>query len=412
MEENTENTENTEETAQTPDANLYKQVYSLIRSGANEEALARLEQHPAPENSYWLMQMVVCLYRANRLIEAMKFFHEWEKGDYPDYHDDYSPFFAEEIFEFGKTMFRLGHHDQTIALFKKYGTYPHVIFDVLDFLYDEDQPEIAVRFLEQVDDYVFEVVDEARLSSLMRKLWRRHHEKQIELERNLRFAHLGLMASGQAHQLNQPIGIIRAAVNATLLDIRDGLFKPEDVPALLEKLLNETDRMAQVTDAFREFARGDRAKKEKVSINHLIQKTADLFRDQFQHRNIQLQIEPHPDENATNVLSNFYLLQEVLINLMTNAREAVEGREGAEVFVRTLLDGNEAGFIVEDNGPGLPKEEQENIFVPFVSSKSTQKNSGLGLYISQKMVDELKGRIHFENRPNGGTRLSVHLPAP
>ena len=282
----------------------------------------------------------------------------------------------------------------------------------LQYLYEHNRPERARNLLSTPRTLYFLKKLPATadgLPSLLFNLWGADLDRQSKLEKQVRFEHLGIIAAAQAHQFNQPIGIIRAAASGALADLREGLFKPEELQPLLEKILRQTDRMSGITGGFRDFSRGDRTSREIVAMNDVVQKGTDIFRDQFLHRNIKLDTQTRNDDLA-RAQANPFLLQETLINLISNARDAVDGRADAAVEVRVLLDGEVTGFIVEDNGPGLAPGEQDRAFLPFVSGKSTEQGSGIGLFICKKIVDELGGRIKIENRPTGGARFSVLLP--
>jgi two-component system C4-dicarboxylate transport sensor histidine kinase DctB len=112
------------------------------------------------------------------------------------------------------------------------------------------------------------------------------------------------------------------------------------------------------------------------------------------------------------VYANPFLLQEILSILLTNAIEAIETQKHPTVWVTTFrsLNSNEAGFKVEDNGSGLAPEYRQHLFKPFMSTKTTEKGTGLGLHLADKMVQELKGRLNYQERSGGGAGFIVILP--
>jgi len=111
------------------------------------------------------------------------------------------------------------------------------------------------------------------------------------------------------------------------------------------------------------------------------------------------------------VSANPVQLQEVLISLLTNARDAVEGQPDARVDVRCwrTADGRYA-LSVQDNGPGLPPQYREHLFTPFVTTKPSEKGTGLGLFTSWRVVADLGGELCYEDPPDSGARFVVHLP--
>jgi len=253
-------------------------------------------------------------------------------------------------------------------------------------------------------------LDEER-ESLEDEASRRLDEKDAELAQAQKLTYLGIMASAMAHGLNQPIGVIRAITDASISDFQSGLLILEEVPPRFEKILVQTDRLARIVENTRAFARGDWRKRERVELSQVVEQMCDMFAQQFKNRHINLECSVERTEPALMVWANPVQLQEVLINLLTNARDAVEGQPNASVHVKCwrMADGR-CALAVEDNGPGLSPEYREQIFTPFVSTKPSEKGTGLGLFTSWRVIDDLGGHLLYEDRPCGGARFVVHLP--
>lgn len=268
-------------------------------------------------------------------------------------------------------------------------------------LFSELKPQdLAIRGRQLLDGE--RIVAELRASLL---------SKEAEIEQGRKLAYLGTMATATAHELNQPIGIIRAIADSALVDIRDKIFKDDEIKPLLEKILYQTDRLGRIIENLRAFARNDRTKRELVDVNNVIQKVANMFDEQFKHRGIEMFVELNYKNPAPVAWANPVQIEEVLINLLTNARDAVEGRDFPKVIIICWRHkSGSTGFSVEDNGSGLSNEFKSQIFTPFVSSKPTEKGTGLGLFISKKIISDLGGRLFFEEVKDGGVRFIVHLP--
>lgn len=224
---------------------------------------------------------------------------------------------------------------------------------------------------------------------------------------------LAVLATAAAHELNQPIGIIRAAVSGALNDLDEGLFEPEhDTRALLERIMAQSDRLQAIIDHFRQFARGDRSQREWVTLNVMVERTLINFAAQFRHHNIQLHVQPYEGDGEAIAWANLYLLEEVLLNLLLNAKDAVEEQANAQVWIDVWRDDNKhcVGFSVTDNGLGVSADQREKIFTPYFSTKSTEKGAGLGLYICQKIVYEFNGQLTYQDNESGGASFSVTLP--
>jgi two-component system C4-dicarboxylate transport sensor histidine kinase DctB len=219
------------------------------------------------------------------------------------------------------------------------------------------------------------------------------------------------MAGAMAHGLNQPIGIIRAISSASVSDFSSGLLDLQGARTKFEKILAQTDRLAGIIENMRAFAQGDWRQRERVELSQVVEQMCEMFADQFENRHINLECVIERAEPALMVWANPVQLQEVLINLLTNARDAVEGQPDASVHVRCWrMHDDYCAFAVQDNGPGLAPEYREQLFTPFVSTKSTEKGTGLGLFTSWRMIDSLGGHLSHEDRPGGGARFVVRLP--
>lgn len=111
---------------------------------------------------------------------------------------------------------------------------------------------------------------------------------QVEKEESRKFKYLSSMATAVAHEINQPVGIIRAATSAALSDLQDNLFQPTELKPLLNKIYAQTERLKNIIESFRKFANGDRQHREKVNLNQLVAQTIAIFGAQFKHHNIEL----------------------------------------------------------------------------------------------------------------------------
>ncbi len=236
-------------------------------------------------------------------------------------------------------------------------------------------------------------------------------EKQIylaEIERKNRLDYLDKMATAVAHNINNPVGIIRAATDSALQDLKDDLFDTKtELKPLLRRVFKQTEHLHNIIQHFRRFATGNRETLGLININQLSQQVIDYFGVQFQQPNINLNL--HLSPHIANTYANAFLLEEVLINLLTNAKEAVEKQKNATVWVRTWVKGEKTGIQVEDNGPGIGSDLEQLLFSPFMTQK-TETGTGLGLFTSYKMIESLKGKLSYQNRPEGGACFIISLP--
>ncbi|SJM93161.1 putative Histidine kinase [Crenothrix polyspora] len=233
-------------------------------------------------------------------------------------------------------------------------------------------------------------------------------EKRAALHKAERLAYLGGMATMMAHNINQPIAVIRMAASGALSDVDENLFNPStELKPLLEKILNQTERLSQIMGNFRKFARGDRTVLAPVNLNTVIEDIYQLlFVAQYQLDNIECQ---KIFSTSPIAYANELALQEMLISLLSNARAAIKDKTNKQVTIKTWQQDNQVGFSVEDNGEGITQENLPKLFTPFLSSK--HEGMGLGLYFCREIAKDLGGSIEYYPAPLGGAGFKITLPA-
>ncbi|MBB3945457.1 two-component system C4-dicarboxylate transport sensor histidine kinase DctB [Rhizobium skierniewicense] len=225
---------------------------------------------------------------------------------------------------------------------------------------------------------------------------------QHELVKANRLSILGQVAAGVAHEINQPVATIRAfADNARVFLRRD---RKQDADENLESIASLTERIGVITSDLKILARKGRTAAEPVSIRLVIEGAVMLLRSRFAGRMDALDIEP-PAEDMM-VSGSRIRLEQILINLLQNALEAVEDRRDGQVVVRVEEADNEVVVSIADNGPGIAHDIQQQLFSPFNTSK--EGGLGLGLVISRDIASDYGGRIEVETGEDG-TRFSVYL---
>ena len=264
----------------------------------------------------------------------------------------------------------------------------------------------------EVNNPVAEIVtnNRHRLQEDIEKLEREKLEIQAALYQSKKLDYLGQMATMMAHNINQPIAIMRMAASGALSNVKDNLFDPAtELKPLLENILKQTERLSLIMSNFRSFARGDRTVLSAVNLNAIIEDIYQLlFAAQYQLDNINLKkdlIDP-PIAHA-----NELAIQEMLISLLSNARAAVKDKLVKQVCIKTWQQHNQAGFNVEDNGDGVTAENLPKLFTPFLSSKSKNEGMGLGLYFCREIAKDLGGSIEYYPAPLGGAGFKITLPA-
>ena len=229
---------------------------------------------------------------------------------------------------------------------------------------------------------------------------------QEQLIQSEKMSAIGQLVSGVAHELNNPLAGISAFAQLLLAEKR---FPPDQRTAA-ETIYSEARRASRIVQNLLTFARQHKAEKGPAAINQVLDDTLELRGYELRVRGIDVRREY--DEALPDTMGNAHQLQQVFLNLITNAEQAMERAEGRHhrLTVRTRRSGDAIRIEIEDTGSGVPANLLERIFNPFFTTKPTGHGTGLGLSISLGIVREHEGRIWAENAPQGGARFVVELP--
>ncbi|MFO7644875.1 MAG: PAS domain-containing protein [Desulfosarcina sp.] len=247
--------------------------------------------------------------------------------------------------------------------------------------------------------------------------------QQIETEQQLiqasKMTTLGEMATGVAHELNQPLSVMKTASSFLLKKFATGqAVNPEIFENMLQKIDSNVDRATNIIQHMRQFARKSKVELEPVDINHTLQMALEIFSEQLKVRGIQ--VEKQITAGLPHIQGNPSLLEQVFINLLLNARDAIEEKwdgnsAGSADKTISLITRGEAGFVVAkvcDTGTGIPASAMNKIFEPFFTTKTVGKGTGLGLSISYAIVRQCGGTIQANNRDAGGACFTIRFPVP
>lgn len=234
--------------------------------------------------------------------------------------------------------------------------------------------------------------------------------ERVALERSARqaekLAALGTLAAGLAHELNNPIGILSSRIEIMLLDAESRPLPPE-VADDLHVLHRHAQRVARIALGLLSFARQSSGERAPVDLNNLVEETLFLMEKQVVKEGIAVKRTLAPD--LPPIWGDGNALQQVMFNLLTNARDALT--QGGEIAVETApIEGQPGGarLVVKDTGPGIPPELLSRIFDPFFTTKS--EGTGLGLSISYGIVRDHKGTVDVQSRPGEGTTFILTFP--
>ena len=238
------------------------------------------------------------------------------------------------------------------------------------------------------------------------------HRAQAEAARGEKLASVGLLAAGIAHELNNPLTGVLTFSSLVRKQLPDGSPEAED----LDLVIQETRRCAGIIRRLLDFAREKAPEKNYVDLNQLVRRTVQLVEQPAQAADIR--IEQDLDERLPEAWVDESLLEQVIMNMLVNARHAIEG-EG-RIEVRTRLVEREtkqapgrrqvAEISIADTGCGIPEENLQKIFDPFFTTKGVGKGTGLGLSVSHGTIEAHGGWIEVDSTVGVGTEFRVYLP--
>jgi PAS domain S-box-containing protein len=228
---------------------------------------------------------------------------------------------------------------------------------------------------------------------------------RVRLERELqdkeRLASLGLLAAGVAHEVNTPLTGISSYAQLLLAET-----SPDDPKyRLLKKMEQQTFRASNLVNSLLDLIANRPRTREIVNIPQLVAATVTLHEDLFRAKDIHVHVEPVCD---ASVRGNFHDLQQVLTNVLLNARDAVQ--PGGNIWVRVAVEGECIVIRIKDDGKGIAPELIDRIFEPLVTTKRGQGGTGLGLAITRRILHASDGEITVASKPGEGAEFSIQLP--
>ena len=223
-----------------------------------------------------------------------------------------------------------------------------------------------------------------------------------------RLSVMGQMASTMAHELNQPLTAVMNYLEAGRQLIAAGMGGPERVSEMMEKAIAQAQRAGEVIRQLRGFVSKGESDRRIQNLNQLVEEALALALVGARQRGVRASLEL--DHSLPPVLVDHVQIQQVVLNLVRNAVEAMEEVERRELTIgtRAIPEQGMAEVIVADSGPGIAPELADRLFQPFVTTKAT--GMGLGLSICREIVEAHHGRLSAAQKSSGGTVFRVTLP--
>lgn len=234
----------------------------------------------------------------------------------------------------------------------------------------------------------------------------------VQLVQSEKLSALGELTAGVAHELNQPLNGIKIIAQSLLRDIRKDRLEVEELDQELADVVFQVDKMSEIIDHMRTYSRRtEGSTREMIDVNSIIDGATKFLYQQLANHNIKVLKQVESD--LPQVLADPIRLEQVAMNLITNARKAMDSAENGNkaIEIKTYQDnGSHVIFEVSDNGVGIPPDKLALIFEPFFTTREKGEGTGLGLSISNKIIEEHNGRIEVTSKMGEKTTFRVFLP--
>lgn len=213
------------------------------------------------------------------------------------------------------------------------------------------------------------------------------------------------MSAGINHELNQPLAAIRSYVDNGKQFLSRGRL--EEAKWNLDQIAELTERMAQIGVQLKLFSKKSSGQIVAVPLHGVVDGAMEILKPSLKKSGVEFTFSIEPQN--IEVRGNHVLLQQVLVNLISNAMQAIEGQEEKMVSLECIEKGSHVLIAVEDNGPGIPQHLRQSIFEPFYTTKKSGQGLGLGLTISDRIVRDLGGKIELVEPNGSGARFEFLL---
>jgi len=236
--------------------------------------------------------------------------------------------------------------------------------------------------------------------------------ERVALETQLaqadKLSSIGLLAAGVAHEINTPLAVISSYAQMLAKQLRGDARADDRLGPVLDKITQQSFRAAEIANGLLNFSRTSTTEFRATNLNQVIRDTLSLLEHQF--KTAQIFVDLDLAEELPPIHGNPGKLQQVFLNLLLNAKEAMPG--GGRLRVATLLNG-QVEAVVADSGSGIAPENLKRIYDPFFTTKNIpgdRRGTGLGLAVSYGIIQEHAGKIHVESAVGAGTTFHLEFP--
>jgi C4-dicarboxylate-specific signal transduction histidine kinase len=235
-------------------------------------------------------------------------------------------------------------------------------------------------------------------------------DKQEQLVQAGKLATLGELTTGVAHELNNPLNNTGLFVGNAIDLIELGAADKGQIVRELRQAMQQVSKATQIISHLRTFGRAAPVSREPISLRPVIERALSLVQEQLRLHEIEVTLDLGPKEPV--VVGNPIQLEQVFINLLTNARDAMVDSPRKAIRISASVGSAAVEIAFVDSGHGIPSGLEQRIFDPFFTTKEVGKGTGLGLSITYGIVKEHGGTISVASMPGGGTTFLIQLPLP
>jgi len=229
-----------------------------------------------------------------------------------------------------------------------------------------------------------------------------------ELEHSQKLSSIGRLAAGVAHEINNHLAIInqKAGLMKDIIDAGSDFKEKQKIIDLTDAILKSTDRCSTITHRLLGFARRMEIEYEDLGLNDVMREVISFLEKEAIHRSIKIEL--YLDENLPRISSDRGQLQQVFLNILSNAFAAVD--DNGKIIIRTWdVDSDKVGVSIQDDGCGMSEKDLDNIFEPFFTTKKGY-GTGLGLPITYGIIKKMGGSIKVESKESKGSTFTIYLP--
>ena len=266
----------------------------------------------------------------------------------------------------------------------------------------------VMSLIREINSYKTDLEDKVReRTKALEEANKMLKETQANLIQTEKMNAMGLLAGGVAHEVNTPLSGVLGYVELLIHKLEKGQLR-DDWEFILEKLRIVREcgfKCKAISEKFLEFSRKSGIKFEKVDIHSVIEDALLVTHNAIKY---EMVIEKHYAENLPFIIGNSNELQQVLVNLIINARDAKS--EKGLISITTSLSEDDVVIVFSDNGEGIDEENLEKIFKPFFTTKEPGKGTGLGLSVSAGIIKKHKGKFEVQSEKGKGTTFTISLP--